>query len=76
MANELHFCIYYGTGANKPTSNTKTTTTNDPSAVVYQSFLKDVSNDIERYQALQRVVCGHDACKAALLKSMQTAKAG
>lgn len=74
MANELHFCIYYGTGANKPSSNTKPT--NDSSAVVYQSFLKDLSNDIERYQALQRVVCGHDACKAALLKSMQSAKAG
>lgn len=73
MAMDLHFCIYYASG-NKP--NVKSNTTNEPAAIVYQSFLQGLSDDIQRYQALQRVVCGHSACKEALLKSMQCSKKG
>lgn len=75
MATDLHFCLYYAT-ANRPNANTKPNTTNAPSSIVYQSFLQGISNDIQRYQALQRVVCGHAACKDALMKSMQCPRAG
>lgn len=75
MATDLYFCIYNGTGTNKQTT-TKSQVTNEPGAVVYQSFLQGLSNDIQRYQALQRVICGHSACKEALLKTMQGARAG
>lgn len=75
MATDLHFCIYYANG-NRSNANTKPNTTNAPSSIVYQSFLQGISNDIQRYQALQRVVCGHPACKDALMKSMQCPRAG
>jgi hypothetical protein len=75
MATDLHFCIYYANG-NKPNANTKSNTTNPSSSIMYQSFLQGISNDIQRYQALQRVVCGHPACKDALMKSMQCSRAG
>jgi hypothetical protein len=76
MAMDLHFCIYYATGTNKSSTNPKANASNEPAAVVYQSFLQGVSNDIQRYQALQRVVCGHSTCKDALLKSMQSSRSG
>ena len=74
MATDLHFCIYYANG-NKPNANTKSNTTNPSSSIIYQSFLQGISNDIQRYQALQRVACGHSACKEALMKSMQCSTA-
>ena len=75
MAMDLHFCIYY-TNGNKSNGNTKSNTTNEPASIIYQSFLQGLSNDIQRYQALQRVVCGHSACKEALLKSLQCSRTG
>jgi hypothetical protein len=75
MAMDLHFCIYYATG-NKTSANPKANTTSEPAAIVYQTFLQGLSNDIQRYQALQRVVCGHSTCKDALLRSMQSSRSG
>jgi hypothetical protein len=75
MAMDLHFCIYFANG-NKPNASTKSNTTNEPASIIYQSFLQGLSNDIQRYQALQRVVCGHSACKEALLKSLQCSRTG
>jgi hypothetical protein len=72
MAMDLYSCLYLANGTNKP-ANTKP---NDPTAIRYQSFLQGVSNDIQRYQALQSVVCGHSACKDALLKNLQGVRAG
>lgn len=73
MAMDLTFCIYLANNGST-TSASKTKQTNDPSNIVYQSFLQGVSNDIQRFQALQRVVCGHSACKEAMLKSMTAPK--
>ena len=73
MAMDLHFCIYYADGTNKPKANPKTNTPQN--ALLYQSFLQGLSNDIQRYQALQRIACGHSACKEALAKSMQCSTA-
>lgn len=69
MAMDLQFCIYL---ANNGASKSKKAA--EPPKVIYDSFLQGLSNDIERYQALQRVICGHAACKEAMLKSMQAAK--
>jgi hypothetical protein len=75
MAMDLHFCIYFAPSTTKPI-NPESTTTNQPTAIFYQSFLQGLSNDIQRYQALQRVVCGHSACKDALLANMQCSRTG
>jgi hypothetical protein len=76
MAMDLYSCIYLANGTNKPVNTKPNNKSNDPTAVRYQSFLQGVSNDIQRYQALQTVVCGHSACKDALLKNMQSVRAG
>ena len=76
MAMDLYSCIYLANGTNKPVNTKPNNKPNDPTAVRYQSFLQGVSNDIQRYQALQTVVCGHSACKDALLKNMQSVRAG
>lgn len=75
MAMDLYSCLFLANGTNKP-ANAKPNKPNDPTAVRYQSFLQGVSNDIQRYQALQTVVCGHSACKDALLKNLQGVRAG
>ena len=76
MAMDLYSCLYLANGTNKPANTKPNNKPNDPTAVRYQSFLQGVSNDIQRYQALQSVVCGHSACKDALLKNMQSVRAG
>lgn len=73
----LNLCIHCVNGNNtKPATRAKSNTNNEPTTAMYQSFLQGLSNDIQRYQALQRVVCGHSGCKEALLKSMQCSRTG
>jgi hypothetical protein len=76
MAIDLYSCLYLANGTNKPANAKPNNKPNDPTAVRYQSFLQGVSNDIQRYQALQTVVCGHSACKDALSKNSQSVRAG
>lgn len=75
MAMDLELCLYVVNGSSAK-SNQKAKATNETPKVVYDNFLQGISNDIQRYQALQRVACGHQACKDALLKGMQTSKKG
>jgi len=81
MAMDLYSCMYLANGTTKPANSkpNNKTTTNDPNSntnpVRYQSFLQGLSNDIQRYQALQNVDCSHPACKDAISKNMQGVRA-
>lgn len=43
----------------------KTIAKPQPTHLFYESFLQSVSDDIQRYQEMQRLTCGHPDCKAA-----------
>lgn len=73
MAMDLELCLYVvnsGAAKSKPKANSS----KDSQKVVYDNFLRGLSNDIELYQAIQQVSCGHKECKQALLKSLQSKK--
>ncbi|KAK6437216.1 hypothetical protein LTR95_006590 [Oleoguttula sp. CCFEE 5521] len=62
-------CLYTLDGS-APSSSTPAKAT----PVLYENYLQTLSNDIQIYQALQKVRCGHTACKAAVVKYIKEAR--
>lgn len=67
MTMEFPACLYIMPSTSQ---GSQITTKPQPTHLFYESFLQSLSDDIQRYQAMQRLTCGHSDCKAAYASHM------
>lgn len=70
MSIEFPICLYTMPGLLATNPSTKTPTPH----LLYESFLQSVSDDIQRYQELQRLACSHADCKTGNRKHVSKAE--